>query len=70
MDYLRQAEKELIKIEEAIQKSEYDYETRKLELISIHMRMTKIKLNLCGIYAMLERHPEALLQCTEALGIL
>jgi hypothetical protein len=34
------------------------------------MRMAKAKLNLCGVYAMLERHPEALLQCTEALGVL
>lgn len=59
-EYIKLADKELKSILELYQKSELDYETRKIETINLHMRMIKLKLQLCGVYALNEQHIESL----------
>ena len=55
-EYMKLADKELKNILELLQKSELDYETRKLEIINLHMRMIRVKLQLCGVYALNVQH--------------
>lgn len=59
-EYIKLADKELKSILELYQKSELDYETRKIETINLHMRMIKLKLQLCGVYALNVQHIESL----------
>ena len=55
-EYIKLADKELNNILELFQRSELDYETRKIETINLHMRMIKLKLQLCGVYALNIQH--------------
>jgi hypothetical protein len=55
-EYIKLADKELKNILDLFQKSELDYETRKVETINLHMRMIKLKLQLCGVYALNVQH--------------
>lgn len=52
------------------QKSELDYETRKIETINLHMRMIRLKLQLCGVYALNVQHAESLHESSQAFGLL
>ena len=67
---MKLADKELKAILELLQKSELDYETRKLETINLHIRMIRVKLQLCGVYPLNVQHHESLQESSQAFGLL
>jgi hypothetical protein len=69
-DYLKLADRELATVLDLLQKSELDYETRKIETITLHMRMIRLKLQLCGVYALNVQHMESLGESSQAFGLL